>query len=161
MFGSNAKKHLSVGRRIGRGLVVVAAAGAALAGACSLAIPDAGAATSALSAPGPTFGCTSSSINVAQVKLNDDVGTVRVTAEVDEWLNGKWTNVAWSPMLALACKRNSPPPETPTFITGHPAGGFSAVLPGAGIGPEDSIRTYKNDSSKVARICQLCLTAFG
>ena len=101
MFGSNAKKHLSVGRRIGRGLVVVAAAGAALAGACSLAIPDAGAATSALSAPGPTFGCTSSSINVAQVKLNDDVGTVRVTAEVDEWLNGKWTNVAWSPIATV------------------------------------------------------------
>jgi hypothetical protein len=37
-------------------------------------------------------------------------------------------------------------PETATFITGHPLGGFSAWLPGAGTGADDSIRIYKSDS---------------
>jgi hypothetical protein len=38
-------------------------------------------------------------------------------------------------------------PETPIFITGHPIGGFSARVPGAAIGVDDSIRIYRNDSS--------------
>jgi hypothetical protein len=50
-------------------------------------------------------------------------------------------------MFAVACNTNSPTPDTPTFITGHPPGGFSAWLPGAGMGVDDSIRIYKNDSS--------------
>jgi len=42
---------------------------------------------------------------------------------------------------------------------GQPIGGASAAVPGAGIGLDDSIRIYKNASSKVARTWKPCLAA--
>ena len=60
----------------------------------------AGAAVPALSFY-PTFGCTANSINVAQVKVNDNIGNVRVQVQLDVWSNGKWVLDGWSQVATV------------------------------------------------------------
>ena len=66
----------------------------------SSAVPDAGAAGSALSY-NPTFGCTANSINVAQVQLQDDIGTVKVAAEAAYWNGSQFVVAAWSQTVTV------------------------------------------------------------
>jgi hypothetical protein len=122
------RKTTSLLRQAGLGLAALVAAGTALVGACALSVPSAGASVTALSQV-PTFGCTANSINVAQVKLNDDNGTVRLLAEVDVWTSSGWTVAATSPVATVDTNEPFSGLYDPTFnFTASPGHYFQVFI---------------------------------
>lgn len=125
---TSSRKTMSWMRRAGLGLAALATAGSALVGVGALGASSAGAAGSALSAPGPTFGCTANRINVAQVKLNDGNGTVRVQAEAAVYVNGQWVAGAWSPVATVDTNSAFSYLSDPTFTFAAAAGHYFEVF---------------------------------